>query len=204
MAYVSTYFFFFNDTATTEIYTLSLHDALPIRELLPPASTIAVAHAWLLDPIGGIVRRCSLLEPEPELSQRMGEAPFFERFRPRIVFNGLSQELPLDRKPEGIGRLIPLAFSSSSFRGFERGEEGPADVGWAKLGRCIVGGVHELQVKKRRVAPLSVTVISSGCPAPDGRVYPHSSAATSRSTVPRSSIITVSGGHPCNRVNVLT
>src|SRR5215469_3849467 len=28
--HVSGYFFFFNDTATTEIYTLSLHDALPI------------------------------------------------------------------------------------------------------------------------------------------------------------------------------
>src|SRR3712207_8659197 len=27
-------FFFFNDTATTEIYTLSLHDALPIYEPL--------------------------------------------------------------------------------------------------------------------------------------------------------------------------
>src|SRR5688572_32384232 len=27
------YFFFFNDTATTEIYTLSLHDALPISPL---------------------------------------------------------------------------------------------------------------------------------------------------------------------------
>src|SRR2546430_14349884 len=27
---LSYYFFFFNDTATTEIYTLSLHDALPI------------------------------------------------------------------------------------------------------------------------------------------------------------------------------
>src|SRR2546430_17274766 len=26
----SMFFFFFNDTATTEIYTLSLHDALPI------------------------------------------------------------------------------------------------------------------------------------------------------------------------------
>src|SRR2546422_4928984 len=26
------FFFFFNDTATTEIYTLSLHDALPILE----------------------------------------------------------------------------------------------------------------------------------------------------------------------------
>src|SRR5437870_12874223 len=28
-------FFFFNDTATTEIYTLSLHDALPISLRLP-------------------------------------------------------------------------------------------------------------------------------------------------------------------------
>src|SRR2546422_7233887 len=28
--YVSSLFFFFNDTPTTEIYTLSLHDALPI------------------------------------------------------------------------------------------------------------------------------------------------------------------------------
>src|SRR5689334_24794487 len=41
-------FFFFNDTATTEIYTLSLHDALPIssRSLFventtPPCSTNA-------------------------------------------------------------------------------------------------------------------------------------------------------------------
>src|SRR5687768_18424798 len=29
-SYVLYFFFFFNDTATTEIYTLSLHDALPI------------------------------------------------------------------------------------------------------------------------------------------------------------------------------
>src|SRR5260370_1438152 len=31
----SSTFFFFNDTATTEIYTLSLHDALPIYEQHP-------------------------------------------------------------------------------------------------------------------------------------------------------------------------
>src|SRR4030066_2607080 len=31
-------FFFFNDTATTEIYTLSLHDALPICPAIPAAS----------------------------------------------------------------------------------------------------------------------------------------------------------------------
>src|SRR2546428_12254532 len=29
------FFFFFNDTATTEIYTLSLHDALPISSIAP-------------------------------------------------------------------------------------------------------------------------------------------------------------------------
>src|SRR5579863_10787321 len=28
--FISSFFFFFNDTATIEIYTLSLHDALPI------------------------------------------------------------------------------------------------------------------------------------------------------------------------------
>src|SRR6266853_2630728 len=32
-------FFFFNDTATTEIYTLSLHDALPMLPLPPAFST---------------------------------------------------------------------------------------------------------------------------------------------------------------------
>src|SRR5215216_2525543 len=32
-------FFFFNDTATTEIYTLSLHDALPIQRLLLPSGS---------------------------------------------------------------------------------------------------------------------------------------------------------------------
>src|SRR5215204_7470885 len=35
--------FFFNDTSTTEIYTLSLHDALPI-------STMTAAHAWSRSP----------------------------------------------------------------------------------------------------------------------------------------------------------
>src|SRR2546429_6092481 len=34
----TTVIFFFNDTATTEIYTLSLHDALPISRARDPAS----------------------------------------------------------------------------------------------------------------------------------------------------------------------
>src|SRR5260370_21004560 len=34
------FFFFFNDTATTEIYTLSLHDALPICDVRPDLPAI--------------------------------------------------------------------------------------------------------------------------------------------------------------------
>src|SRR5256886_8160159 len=39
-------FFFFNDTATTEIYTLSLHDALPISSRDTLASTKPAYTSW--------------------------------------------------------------------------------------------------------------------------------------------------------------
>src|SRR2546430_12432726 len=39
------FFFFFNDTATTEIYTLSLHDALPISSPMAPKLGCRVAPA---------------------------------------------------------------------------------------------------------------------------------------------------------------
>src|SRR3712207_7839402 len=38
--------FFFNDTATTEIYTLSLHDALPISTRRLRKSRAAIAARW--------------------------------------------------------------------------------------------------------------------------------------------------------------
>src|SRR3712207_8916460 len=41
------FFFFFNDTATTEIYTLSLHDALPIfRPTLTPSASCSEQCSW--------------------------------------------------------------------------------------------------------------------------------------------------------------
>src|SRR5688572_32122793 len=42
--YIFIFFFFFNDTATTEIYTLSLHDALPI-------STVKVVAVDISQPV---------------------------------------------------------------------------------------------------------------------------------------------------------
>src|SRR5207253_9389469 len=40
----SPFFFFFNDTATTEIYTLSLHDALPISLSFGEAAGLLLGH----------------------------------------------------------------------------------------------------------------------------------------------------------------
>src|SRR3712207_8898811 len=46
-------FFFFNDTATTEIYTLSLHDALPISNGVPPGyDTDWIGVEWILRSMG--------------------------------------------------------------------------------------------------------------------------------------------------------
>src|SRR2546422_7897138 len=45
------FFFFFNDTATTEIYTLSLHDALPISNRsasTPPGACTRIAFILML------------------------------------------------------------------------------------------------------------------------------------------------------------
>src|SRR2546422_3838830 len=68
--YIS-FFFFFNDTATTEIYTLSLHDALPI---------CVSTHAGQEAPAG--------VEDIPEEVPELGAEPLAHR---RL-------EAPLDRK----------------------------------------------------------------------------------------------------------
>src|SRR2546427_8776295 len=45
---LSLFFFFFNDTATTEIYTLSLHDALPISAPVRPGDDVRDLHRDVL------------------------------------------------------------------------------------------------------------------------------------------------------------
>src|SRR2546423_4229538 len=57
------FFFFFNDTATTEIYTLSLHDALPIS----PRSTRCLISSI---PAGGHLSWATVRPAKTTLSSR--------------------------------------------------------------------------------------------------------------------------------------
>src|SRR2546429_3298285 len=71
------FFFFFNDTATTEIYTLSLHDALPIFQFFPCTGKNLRVHSHLpacSDPVGknlggGRSRQFSLERSEEHTSE---------------------------------------------------------------------------------------------------------------------------------------
>src|SRR3989304_3438859 len=58
--------FFFNDTATTEIYTLSLHDALPISQRPHAPSTV---------PSSAIARTTSSRWPRDRKSTRLNSSP---------------------------------------------------------------------------------------------------------------------------------
>src|SRR3712207_8517828 len=56
-------YFFFNDTATTEIYTLSLHDALPIYSRRSPVGdTHSQSREFLVAICGARVRRRRFVE----------------------------------------------------------------------------------------------------------------------------------------------
>src|SRR3712207_9188023 len=69
-------FFFFNDTATTEIYTLSLHDALPIstgevRARGVTSAPNAVLPPWLKQELTAILARLpAVTTPEEERPAR--------------------------------------------------------------------------------------------------------------------------------------
>src|SRR2546426_6932733 len=71
-------FFFFNDTATTEIYTLSLHDALPIYpgggpgvSALPIYGDKGEGRGTLRAPAGvSALERTSPFSPLPRISDR--------------------------------------------------------------------------------------------------------------------------------------
>src|SRR2546427_8837500 len=63
-------FFFFNDTATTEIYTLSLHDALPISTLMAPPRAAQPAGRLA----GGSRTQSNAGQPEDRKSTRLNSS----------------------------------------------------------------------------------------------------------------------------------
>src|SRR5256885_5159768 len=71
------FFFFFNDTATTEIYTLSLHDALPIS-LFMTTNTSHSANPWLVKGLK--------YDPVKDFTPvaRVGELPFALLVHPSV------------------------------------------------------------------------------------------------------------------------
>src|SRR3989441_7852093 len=72
-------FFFFNDTATTEIYTLSLHDALPIYAARSPERLPDLAPRR----IGGRAHLSRDAVPEGRAALRPGSARRADGHRPR-------------------------------------------------------------------------------------------------------------------------
>src|SRR3989449_11667985 len=92
---LSVFFFFFNDTATTEIYTLSLHDALPISSM---------AYSGQCDPtawrnvIGGTPAPSAAASCAPGGTCRAGCRPD----RPRAAASAQRHSRPgLERHPAG-------------------------------------------------------------------------------------------------------
>src|SRR5258708_33771334 len=104
--YLVSVFFFFNDTATTEIYTLSLHDALPICRFVKNFKELfGVELAGFLQ----IFNRD--LHWKERIAQLVREAP--RQFAPRSNALGLHQALLLGRKRlphmiEGFAKLADL------------------------------------------------------------------------------------------------
>src|SRR2546430_17317158 len=69
-------FFFFNDTATTEIYTLSLHDALPILMMYKVVRSSRL-YEQIVQQVEESIQKGALktgdkLPPERELAQQFG------------------------------------------------------------------------------------------------------------------------------------
>src|SRR2546429_4914783 len=82
-------FFFFNDTATTEIYTLSLHDALPISETGAIFGGEHSAHYYFRDNFradSGIIASLMVLEQLSKSVRPLSElrVPFEDRKSTRL------------------------------------------------------------------------------------------------------------------------
>src|SRR2546422_8392294 len=104
-------FFFFNDTATTEIYTLSLHDALPICS---PEAACSIRPVWRMleqrinDLLAGI-SLADLTHDEPELRSEEHTSELQSRLH-------LVCRLLLEKKKTNTSMHILSAFTRKSLK----------------------------------------------------------------------------------------
>src|SRR6266700_7991003 len=93
-------FFFFNDTATTEIYTLSLHDALPIT---------AACCSWTCAIAMGSARSCSA----PRSEEHTSELQSREELVCRLLLDKKKKEVGLRPNDINQNRTSPLTFETA-------------------------------------------------------------------------------------------
>src|SRR2546430_8747965 len=103
-----TFFFFFNDTATTEIYTLSLHDALPIS----PDRKVLLLYG---------LRRSSACGPpgsggnRPDQHARSEEHTSELQSQSNLVCRLLLEKKKSNRAASKPGSVLPWSSSSTRF-----------------------------------------------------------------------------------------
>src|SRR5215467_8054957 len=90
------FFFFFNDTATTEIYTLSLHDALPIWRQDARRDTVA---QLIADARFAVPREQAVLQDVPTSRKRRAAAA---RFTPTAAAQTRRLDHAVRIAPDGV------------------------------------------------------------------------------------------------------
>src|SRR2546430_7904354 len=101
------FFFFFNDTATTEIYTLSLHDALPISR---PVRSLSGANVGLsaAQRARPVVRPAGAVRSEEHTSELQSQS--------NLVCRLLLEKKKNERRHDGLRVSAPHVVRPSELR----------------------------------------------------------------------------------------
>ena len=130
--------FFFNDTATTEIYTLSLHDALPISthcaDLFDQTRALAALCTWIMATDEDTPRRLAreMLDGLFAASRREGKARVF-----KDGLHGHRSTIDVDPGYE-VGPMIRPLVKLAELLGDERALDLAVGVTRFKIGRAHV------------------------------------------------------------------
>src|SRR5258708_21880862 len=97
--------FFFNDTATTEIYTLSLHDALPISYGWALWCSVSVSTAARREPAMNLMTRSEEHTSELQSPDHLVCRLLLEKKKSRMAGVGIDFIFAPELKPEAQNRL---------------------------------------------------------------------------------------------------